>query len=123
MRDSELTDVIIGAAIDVHKFLGSGLLESAYEECFCHELNLRNVEYERQKPLPLIYKGLKLDCGYRMDVVVGGRVVVELKSVDKICPIHEAQLLTYLKLSGYRTGLLLNFNVHVLKDGLRRLVF
>jgi GxxExxY protein len=115
--------VIIGAAIDVHKFLGSGLLESAYEECFCHELNLRNVEYERQKPLPLIYKGLKLDCGYRMDVVVGGRVVVELKSVDKICPIHEAQLLTYLKLSGYRTGLLLNFNVHVLKDGLRRLVF
>lgn len=122
MRDSELTEVIIGAAIEVHKTLGPGLLESAYEECFCYELNLRNVINERQKSLPLVYKNLKLDCGYRMDVVVDNRVVIELKSIEKILPIHEAQLLTYLKLSGLRTGLLFNFNVTVLKDGLRRLV-
>ena len=98
MRDSELTEVIIGAAIEVHKTLGPGLLESAYEECFGYELNLRNVINERQKSLPLVYKGLKLDCGYRMDVVVDNRVVIELKSIEKILPIHEAQLLTYLKL-------------------------
>ena len=122
MRDSELTEVIIGAAIDVHKVLGPGLLESAYEECFCHELDLRGVISERQKPLSLVYKGLKLDCGYRMDVVVDNRVVVELKSIERILPIHEAQLLTYLKLSGIRTGLMFNFNVHVLKEGLRRMV-
>ncbi len=122
MRDSELTEIIIGAAIDVHKVLGPGLLESAYEECFCYELGLRSVLSERQKSLPLLYKGLKLDCGYRMDVVVDSRVVVELKSVDKILPIHEAQLLTYLKLSGIRTGLLFNFNVTILKEGLRRMV-
>ena len=122
MRDSELTEVIIGAAIDVHKVLGPGLLESAYEECFCHELGLRGVVTVRQKPLPLVYKGLKLDCGYRLDVVVENRVVVELKTVDTILPIHEAQLLTYLKLSGIRTGLMFNFNVPVLKDGLRRMV-
>lgn len=122
MRESELTEVIIGAAIDVHKVLGPGLLESAYEECFCHELGLRGVVTERQKPLPLVYKGLKLDCGYRLDVVVENRVVVELKTVDTILPIHEAQLLTYLKLSGIRTGLMFNFNVPVLKDGLRRMV-
>ena len=122
MRDSELTEVIIGAAIDVHKVLGPGLLESAYEECFCHELDLRGVVTVRQKPLPLVYKGLKLDCGYRLDVVVENRVVVELKTVDTLLPIHEAQLLTYLKLSGIRTGLMFNFNVPVLKDGLRRMV-
>lgn len=122
MRDSDLTEVIIGAAIDVHKHLGPGLLESAYEECFCHELDLRGVTNVRQKPLSLVYKERKLDCGYRMDVVVDDRVVVELKTVEKILPIHEAQLLTYLKLSGYRTGLLFNFNVHVLKEGLRRMV-
>jgi GxxExxY protein len=122
LRDSELTEVIIGAAIDVHKVLGPGLLESAYEECFCHELGLRGVINERQKSLSLLYKGLKLDCGYRMDVVVDSRVVVELKSIDKILPIHEAQLLTYLKLSGIRTGLLFNFNVTILKEGLRRMV-
>lgn len=122
MRDSELTEVIIGAAIDVHKVLGPGLLESAYEECFCHELDLCGVVTVRQKPLPLVYKGLKLDCGYRLDVVVENRVVVELKTVDTLLPIHEAQLLTYLKLSGIRTGLMFNFNVPVLKDGLRRMV-
>ena len=122
MRDSELTEVIIGAAIDVHKILGPGLLESAYEECFCYELNRLIVPIERQKSLPLLYKGLKLDCGYRMDVVVNNRVVVEIKSIEKILPIHEAQLLTYLKLSGIRTGLLFNFNATVLKDGIRRMV-
>jgi len=122
LRDSELTEIIIGAAIDVHRVLGPGLLESAYEECFCYELDLRSVHMERQKVLPLLYKGLKLDCGYRMDVVVDNRVVVELKSIERILPIHEAQLLTYLKLSGIRTGLLINFNVTVLKDGLRRMV-
>jgi GxxExxY protein len=122
LRDSELTEVIIGSAIDVHKVLGPGLLESAYEECFCYELELRGVVNERQKILPLLYKGLKLDCGYRMDVVVDNRVVIELKSIEKILPIHEAQLLTYLKLSGIRTGLLLNFNVTILKEGLRRMV-
>ncbi|MDD2734415.1 MAG: GxxExxY protein [Desulfuromonadaceae bacterium] len=122
MRDSELTEVIIGAAIDVHKVLGPGLLESAYEECFCHELTLRGVFFERQKPLSLSYKGLKLDCGYRMDVVVDNRVVVELKSMERVLSIHEAQLLTYLKLSGLRTGLMFNFNVQVLKEGLKRMV-
>ena len=122
MRDSDLTEVIIGAAIDVHKSLGPGLLESAYEECFCHELALRGVICERQKPLSLSYKGLKLDCGYRMDVVVDNRVVVELKSIERILPIHEAQLLTYMKLSGLKTGLIINFNVQVLKEGLRRMV-
>ena len=122
LRDSELTTVIIGAAIEVHKILGPGLLESAYEECFCYELGLRSVPNERQKSLPLLYKGLLLDCGYRMDVVVDARVVVELKSIEKIMPIHEAQLLTYLKLSGMRTGLLFNFNVTILKEGLRRMV-
>jgi GxxExxY protein len=122
LRDSELTEIIIGAAIDVHKVLGPGLLESAYEECFCYELDLRGVLIERQKSLPLLYKGLVLDCGYRMDVVVERRVVVELKSIDKILPIHEAQLLTYMKLSGIRTGLLINFNVTILKEGLRRMV-
>ncbi|MFZ4857263.1 MAG: GxxExxY protein [Desulfuromonadaceae bacterium] len=122
LRDSELTEIIIGAAIDVHKVLGPGLLESAYEECFCYELDLRGVFTERQRSLPLMYKGLKLDCGYRMDVVADSRVLIELKSIEKIMPIHEAQLLTYLKLSGLKTGLLFNFNVTVLKEGLRRMV-
>ena len=114
--------MIIGAAITVHRELGPGLLESAYEECLCHELSLRKVSFDRQRLLPVIYKGLRLDCGYRLDIVVGERVVIELKSIDKIMPIHEAQLLTYLKLSGINTGLLLNFNVTVLKEGLRRMV-
>jgi len=122
LRDAELTEIIIGAAIDVHKVLGPGLLESAYEECFSYELDLRGVLTERQKSLPLVYKGLKLDCGYRMDVVADSRVLIELKSIEKIMPIHEAQLLTYMKLSGLRTGLLINFNVTILKEGLRRMV-
>ena len=122
MRDAELTEVIIKAAIEVHKFLGPGLLESAYEECLCYELGLQGVSFIRQKPLPLVYKGHLLDCGYRLDVVVEDKIVLELKCVDLLLPIHEVQLLTYLKLSGLRTGLILNFHVHLMKDGLKRMV-
>jgi GxxExxY protein len=119
---NKITGEIIGAAIEVHKVLGPGLLESAYEECLCHELGLRGVAFERQVPLPLEYKGIKLDCGYRLDLVVEDHVIVELKSVNKIDPIHEAQLLTYLRLKKERLGLIINFNVAVLKDGVRRIV-
>ena len=122
MLDNEITQQIIGAAIEVHRQLGPGLLESAYEECLCHELASRKLNFERQKPLPLTYKNVKLDCGYRLDLLVEGRVVVELKSVDGLGPIHEAIVLTYLKLSGHRLGLLINFNVTMLKDGLKRFV-
>jgi GxxExxY protein len=114
------TEQIIGAAIEVHKALGPGLLESAYEECLCRELAVRSIPFERQRPLPVEYKGTRLDCGYRLDLLVAGRVVVEIKSVSAIEPIHEAQLLTYLKLGGWKLGLLINFNVPVLKDGIRR---
>ncbi len=117
-----LSNQIIGAAIEVHKSLGPGLLESAYQTCHRRELELRGVEVETEVPLPVVYKGEKLDCGYRMDEVVGGLVVVELKSVERLEPIHEAQLLTYLKLSGLWLGLLINFNVPVLKQGIKRLV-
>ena len=117
-----LTEKVIGLAIEVHRVLGRGLLESAYEECFCFELKSREVSFQRQVQLPVVYKNIKLDCGYRMDVVVDERLVVELKTVDRLLPIHDAQLLTYLKLSKIRTGLLLNFNTAVLKDGIRRLV-
>jgi len=118
----DLTQEIIGGAIDVHRELGPGPLESACEECLCHELHLCGVNFERQVPLPVQYKGLKLDCGYRLDVVVETAVVLELKSVEKVLPVHEAQLLTYLKLSGKRVGLIINFNVPVLKDGIVRKV-
>jgi GxxExxY protein len=121
-REDRITGEIIGAAIEVHRELGPGLLESAYEQCLCHELSLRGLTFERQAPLPVAYKGVRLDCGYRMDVVVEDAVLVELKTVDKLLPIHEAQLLTYLKLSGHQLGLLMNFNVPVLKDGLKRIV-
>ncbi len=120
--NEELTDKIIASAIEVHRHLGPGLLESAYEECFCHELYLQGVPFERQKSLPLEYKGIKLDCGYRMDIVVDNKVVVELKCVDKITSIHEAQLLTYLRLSEIKVGLIINFYTGVLKDGIKRLV-
>jgi GxxExxY protein len=122
MSDSELTRAIIGAAIEVHKLLGPGLLESAYEDYLCHELALRGIHFEKQKPIPLVYKGTKLECGFRLDLLVEGRVVVELKSVDGLGPIHEAIILTYLRLSGYQLGLLINFNVPVLKDGVRRFI-
>jgi len=121
-RSDEITNAIIGAAIDVHRELGPGLLESAYEQCLCHELSLRSLIFARQVPLSVEYKGVRLDCGYKIDVVVEGLIVVELKTVDKLLPIHEAQLLTYLKLSNLQVGLLLNFNVPVLKNGLKRIV-
>jgi len=120
-RDT-LSDKVIGAAIEVHRHLGPGLLESAYEECLCHELSLRDVVFKRQVPLPLEYKGIHLDCGYRMDVLVEKQLVIELKTVDRLLPIHEAQLLTYLKLGGIRKGLLLNFHAPVLKQGIKRMV-
>ncbi|MCK5659669.1 MAG: GxxExxY protein [Alphaproteobacteria bacterium] len=119
---NQLTEKIIGAAIEVHRYLGPGLLESAYEECLCHELCLRGLKFERQRPLPLEYKGVKLDCGYRLDVVVEGKVVLELKTVEAITPIQEAQLLTYLRLSEIKVGFIINFNVPVLTDGIRRRV-
>ena len=122
LEQEQLTEAIIGAAIDVHRELGPGLLESAYEVCLCHELHLRGLHVERQVDLPVSYKGLKLDCGYRLDVVVEDRVVVELKSIEQALPIHHAQLLTYLRLSGKHVGLLMNFNVAVLKNGIIRRV-
>ncbi len=119
---NDLTGEVIGAAIEVHKFLGSGLLENVYEECLCRELELRETPFERQKDLPIEYKGIKLDCGYRIDVVADEDLIVELKSCDSLLPIHEAQLLSYLKLSGCHLGLLINFNVKQLTTGIRRLV-
>lgn len=121
--DNNLTHEIIGAAIEVHRLLGPALLESAYEECLVHELTIRSLKVERQVPVPLVYKAIKLECGYRLDVVVEKKVVLELKSIDTFAPIHEAVMLTYLRLSGIRVGLLVNFNVKVLKDGIRRFVF
>lgn len=122
MTDNEPTHVIIGAAIEGHKTLGPGLLESAYEECLARELSIRNLRFERQKPLPVVYKDVKLECGYRLDFMVEGRVVVELKAIEALAPIHEAIVLTYLRLSGCKIGLLINFHVEALKDGVRRFV-
>ena len=122
LYEEETTGQIIGAAIEVHKQLGPGLLESTYQACLCHELELRGISFECQKPLPLEYKGIKLECGYRIDLLVAGLVIVEIKLVEALAPIHEAQLLTYLKLTGVKVGLLINFNVVVLKEGIRRLV-
>jgi len=121
MDINQLTGKVIGAAIEVHKALGPGLLESAYEECLCHEFNLRSFPFERQKELPIEYKGVKLDCGYRLDIVVWNKIILELKSCSELLPIHEAQLLTYLKLTNMKVGLLINFNVPVLKEGIKRL--
>ena len=120
--ENEISGKIIGAAIEVHKKLGPGLLESAYEECLCHEMHLRGIEFERQVPLPLNYKGIDLDCSYRLDLLVEDKVIVELKSIEGLEPIHEAQMLTYLKLRNAWLGLIINFNVIMLKDGVRRLV-
>jgi GxxExxY protein len=117
-----LSNAVIGAAIEVHRILGPGLLESAYEECLCRELSIRNVPFERQMALPVRYKGVELDCGYRIDVLVDKVVILELKAVENILPIHEAQVLTYLRLTNLWLGLLINFNVPVLKNGVKRLV-
>jgi GxxExxY protein len=122
MDVNRITEQIIGAAIAVHRALGPGLPESAYEECLCRELSLRAIPVERRKPLPVEYKGVRLDCGYRLDLVVENAVVVEIKAVASLEPIHEAQVLTYLRLGGWTVGLLINFNVPVLKGGVRRIV-
>ena len=118
----DLTGEIIGAAIEVHRVLGPGLLESAYEECLCHELALRRLAFERQIPAPVRYKGLNLDCAYRLDVLVEKSVIIEIKSVDALLGIHQAQLLTYMKITKIPVGLLVNFNKSVLKDGIIRKV-
>ncbi len=118
---NELTDSVIGACIEIHRALGPGLLESAYEECLCHELSVAGIKFERQKPLPVRYKEVNLNCGYRLDLVVEQKLIVELKTVESLLPIHEAQLLTYLKLSGLTLGMLINFNVPVLKSGIKRI--
>ena len=122
MTDNDLTHTIIGAAIEVHRLFGPGLLESTYEECLAREMVLRGLRFERQKPIPVVYKDVKLECGYRLDFLVEGRIVVELKAVEAFAPIHEAIVLTYLRLSGRSLGLLINFNVPVLKDGIHRYV-
>jgi GxxExxY protein len=122
MEVNQITSQIIGAAVEVHRILGPGLLESAYEECLCRELALRNLPFQRQVILPVEYKGMHIDCGYRLDILACDLVVVELKAIEALLPVHEAQLLTYLKLSGCHIGLLINFNVPLLKNGLRRIV-
>jgi GxxExxY protein len=126
-RDAEtvrdpVTERVIGLAIEVHRTLGPGLLESAYEECLAYELAQKQIRFQRQLPLPIVYKAVQLECGYRIDFVIDEWLIVELKTVEKLLPIHEAQLLTYLKLTGLKVGLLMNFNVPVLKDGIRRMV-
>ena len=121
MDIDELTSKVINAAIEVHKSLGPGLLESAYEECLCREFDLREIKYERQKDLPVQYKGITLNCGYRLDMIVEGKLILELKACAALEPIHEAQLLTYLKLAGFKIGLLIKFNVPVLRMGIRRI--
>jgi len=121
MDINQLTGKVIGAAIDVHKSLGPGLLESIYEECLCIEPGLRKIPFERQRELPIEYKGVTLDCKYRLDIVVDERLIVELKTCESLQPIHQAQLLTYLRLTGIKYGLLINFNVPVLKEGIKRL--
>jgi GxxExxY protein len=123
MKIDELTEKIIGCAIEVHKILGPGLLESAYEECLAYELTKAGLSIERQCLLPIVYKEIKLDHGYRLDIVVEEEVIIELKTVEAISPVHRAQVLTYMKLSGIDLGLIINFNVKMLKDGIKRFVF
>jgi GxxExxY protein len=119
---TELSKKVIGCAIEVHKALGPGLLESAYQQCLCHELSLNKISFQLEKPLPIKYKGCLLDCGYRMDVVIENQLLAELKSVEQLTKLHEAQILSYMKLANLRQGLLINFNVRLLKDGLKSFV-
>jgi len=121
-RINEVSSAIIGSAIEVHRTLGPGLLESAYEQCLAHELTLREIPFERQKPLTVHYKGTPLDCAYRLDFLVAGMVVVEVKAIDALLPIHQAQLLSYLKLGGWKLGLLINFHTPLLREGIKRVV-
>jgi GxxExxY protein len=118
----ELSKRVIGCAIEVHRNLGPGLLESTYEQCLAHELKCAQIPFVLQHPLPVKYNGIKLDCGYRVDLLVDNKIIVELKSVDKVLPIHKAQLLTYMKLAGIKIGLLMNFNVQFMKNGIKRMV-
>jgi len=120
--EKALTEKIIGAAIEVHKQIGPGLLESAYQACLARELVLAGINFEQEKSIPLEYKGVSVDCGYRLDFLVENKVIVELKTVDELNSIHKAQLLTYLKLIHYKVGLLINFNIPLLKDGIKRLI-
>lgn len=120
MELNKITEKIIGCAIEVHKLLGPGLLESAYEECLMYELAKAGLKTERQKSIPVIYKEIHLECGYRIDILVEDMVILELKTVENFCPVHEAQILTYLKFANKSTGLLINFNVTVLKNGIKR---
>jgi GxxExxY protein len=122
LRHEDLTEQILGAAIEVHKVLGPGLMESAYEECLCHELNLRGLRFTRQMTVPVSYKGVSLDCGYKLDLLVDDTVILELKCVDRISSVHEAQLLTYMKLLNKPVGFIINFNVPVMRAGIVRKV-
>ncbi|MFH0962976.1 MAG: GxxExxY protein [Planctomycetota bacterium] len=122
MAFTELSNRVIGCAIEVHRLLGPGLLESTYEQCLARELELNGIEFKLQHPLPVTYKGVRLDCGYRADILVNDEIILELKCVDELKGIHEAQLLTYMKLAGIKQGFLMNFNVRRLKDGLQSLV-
>jgi GxxExxY protein len=122
MTDNELTHKIISAAIEVHRNLGPGLLESTYRNCLIQELTLRGLRVASEQPIPVVYKTVKLECGFRLDLLVEDQVIVELKSVEAIAPVHEATVLTYLRLSHHRIGLLINFNVAILKEGVRRYI-
>jgi GxxExxY protein len=122
LHEEDLTEQIIGAAIEVHRELGPGLLESVYEECLCYELNTRQISFRRQVVLPLNYKSKQLDCGFRADVIIADKVLIEIKAVETVSELHKAQLLTYLRITGMKVGLILNFNMVVLKDGIVRLV-
>ena len=122
MKENEISKIIIGCAIEVHKQLGPGLLESAYQECLFYELKQAGLEVQKEKPMPIVYKEVKLDHGYRIDLLVDNKVVVEIKSVEELNDVHTAQVLTYLKLGNYKLGLLLNFHVSLLKDGIKRII-
>ena len=122
MNENEISNQIIGLAITVHQALGPGLLESAYKECVYYRLKKEDYRVEKEKPIPLIYEEVKLDCGYRIDLLVESKVVIEIKSVEGLNDVHFAQVLTYLKLGGYKLGLLINFNVSMLKEGIRRVI-
>lgn len=121
MDENELSNIVIGAAIEVHKYLGPGLLEGAYHQCLARELSLRSISFESEKPISIKYKKILLDCGYRLDFMVEGKLILELKAIDKLLPIHDAQMLTYLRLTGCKLGLILNFNVPVLREGIKRI--
>lgn len=122
MKFDDLSNKVLGCAVEVHRTLGPGLLESTYEQCLARELALSEIPFKLQQAVPVEYKGINLECGYRIDVLVDDKIILELKSVDSLRKVHEAQLLTYMKLSGFKTGLLINFNERILKDGLKRFV-